>query len=189
MKLGEGKFSPQTVIWPWLLFLGGLIGCAQSFSPIILATAEKRLTFEVVVQNPKAYINSVVLWGGVIRKTVYEKQGIHLIVTQAPLDSKGYPEDRTSGGEFIAQSPRYLDPQTYREGMKVTLVGVLSGVEEKESGPAEYPVPVVKVMEIRAWAKGIWGIFPLTRRGWEVDELVPAPSPFVNPPEKTAPYP
>jgi outer membrane lipoprotein len=189
MKHGESKFDLESVMWAWLLFLGVLAGCAQSFSPTVLATAEKQLTFEVVTQNPKAYIGSVVLWGGVIRKTVYENESTRLFVTQAPLNSKGYPEDRTSEGEFIAQSPRYLDPQTYREGMKVSLVGVLSGVEEKESGPEEYPVPIVKVMEIRAWAKGMWGIFPLTRQGWEVNQLAPAPSPFGIPPEKNVHYP
>jgi outer membrane lipoprotein len=189
MKHRENKLELEKGIWPWILCLGILAGCAQSLSPTVMATAEKRLTYEVVIQNPKAYLGSVILWGGVIRKTVYESEGTRLLVTHAPLDSKGYPEDRTSEGEFIVQSPRYLDPQTYREGVKISLVGVLSEVEVKKSGPEEYPVPVIKVMEMRAWSKGIWGVFPLTRQGWEVNQLPPAPSPFGIPPEKNSQYP
>ena len=175
---------------PWIFLVAGLFGCVQSFSPIVLDTVEKDRTFSVVIQSPKAFIGSIVLWGGVIEKVLQGPEGTKLVVLQTPLNQRGYPQTDTSEGEFIAHTPRSLDPGIFQSGTKITLAGEIDGVEEKDFGPEEYPRPLVRVIEIHAWTEIIWGIFPISRKGWEVDELGPGPSPVEIPQgNQTNPYP
>lgn len=166
--------------WPMVLLLIGSCACTQSFSPIVLETVEKQLTFEVVIQNPKAYVGSVVLWGGVIRTVMLNPEGTQLIVTQTSLDSKGYPQTQATEGEFIAHTPRHLDLEIFHRDMKVTIAGEITGVEERQEGPMEYPRPVIEVIEIRPWEEKMWGIFPISR-GWKIDQYGPLPSPLGPP--------
>lgn len=175
---------------PWIFLVAGLFGCVQSFSPIVSNTVDKDRTFSVVIQNPKAYIGSIVLWGGVIDKVLHGSEETKLIMIQAPLNSKGYPQTSDTEGEFVAHTPRSLDPAIFQRGTKITLAGEIDGVEEKEFGPEEYPRPLVRVIEIHAWTERIWGVFPVTRKGWEIDELGPGPSPVEVPQaDQTNPYP
>jgi len=190
------RSTTKTTIGRWMgsrssIFLfTGLFGCVQSFSPIVMDTVEKDRTFSVVIQSPQAFIGSIVLWGGVIEKVLPGPEGTKLIVIQTPLNKRGYPQTNTSEGEFIAHTPRSLDPEIFQSGTKITLAGEIDGVEEKEFGPEEYPLPLVRVIEIHAWTEIKWGIFPISRKGWEVDELGPGPSPVEIPQgDQTNPYP
>jgi outer membrane lipoprotein len=183
MKVGESVSGKGPVWWAWVLFFAVLSGCVHSFSPILSDTAEKHLTFEVVIQNPQAYVGSVVLWGGVIRTVMIGPEGTQLIVTQAPLDSKLYPLASATEGDFIVHTLRQLDLTIFSRDTKVTVVGEIDGVNEGEQGPMEYPRPLVRMIEIHAWTEKLWGIFPLTK-GWEVDELGPWASPYNRPPER-----
>ena len=180
MRAVEGVYGKEAVLWAWILFSAVLSGCVHSFSPIVLDTVEKHLTYEVVIQNPKAHIGSVVLWGGVIRTVMIGPEGTQIIVTQTPLDSKGYPGAGATEGDFIAHTSRQLDLKIFQRDTKVTVAGEIDGVNEGEQGPMEYPRPVVRAIEIHAWTGRLWGIFPLTK-GWQVDELGPSPSPFSRP--------
>ena len=180
MKAVEGVYGKEAVLWALILFFAALSGCVYPFSPNVLDTVEKHLTFEVVIENPKAYIGSVVLWGGVIRMVMIGPEGTQLIVTQIPLDSKGYPEAGATQGDFIAHTSRQLDLKIFHKDTKVAVAGEIDGVNEGQQGPMGYPRPVVRVIEIHARTERLWGIFPLSK-GWEVDELGPWPSPFSRP--------
>ena len=159
----------------WIFFLAGLSGCAHPISKGVMATVDKDRTFSAVMQDPEANVGSTVLWGGVIDKVSHETGETKLIVSQAPLNSKGYPQTDASDREFVAHTPRSLDPQIYHDGMKVTLVGEIDGVEEKEIGPEEDPRPMVRVIEIHAWTERTWGwgSFPIAR-GWEFNQYGPS---------------
>ena len=174
----------------WIFLLAGLFGCIRSFSPAVLDTVDKDRTFSVVIQSPKAFIGSIVLWGGVIEKILQDSEGTKVIMIQTPLNKRGYPQTSASEGEFIAHTPRSLDPEIFQSGTKVTLAGEIDGVEENESGPEEISLPLVRVIEIHAWTGMIWGVFPISRKGWEIDELGPGPSPVEIPQSvQTNPYP
>jgi starvation-inducible outer membrane lipoprotein len=167
----------------WIFFLAGLSGCIHPVSKNVMETVNQDLAFSMVIQNPKAYMSSIVLWGGVIENAGHGPEGTKLIVIQTPLDAHGYPQTNTSEGEFIAHTPKSLDLQVFQSGTKVTIAGEIDGVDEKEHGPMEYPRPLVRVIEIHAWIERLLGIFQLTK-GWKIDQSGPFPSPFEEPPEK-----
>ncbi len=162
-------------LWLWIFFLAGLSGCMHPISRGVMATVDKDRTFSAVTQDPEANIGSTVLWGGIIGKVLHEPGETKLIVSQAPLNSKGYPQTEATDREFVAHTPQSLDPQIFRIGMKVTIAGEIDGVEEKELGPEEDPCPVVRVIEIHAWAerRWKWGSFPIAR-GWEFNQYGPS---------------
>ena len=141
----------------------------------VLATVDKDRTFSAVIQDPEANVGSTVLWGGVIEEVFHEPGETKLIVSQAPLNSKGYPQTEATDREFVAHISQSLDPQIFRKGMKVTIAGKIDGVEEEEIGPEEDPRPMVRVIEIHAWAESRWrwGSFRISR-GWELNLNTPS---------------
>ena len=159
------------LLWLWIFLLAGLSGCVHPISKNVMATVDKGQTFSVVIQDPEAYIGSIVLWGGVIEKVLPGPGETRLIVSQTPLSSKGYPQTDATYGEFVAHTPRFLDPEIFRSEMKITIAGEIDGVEEKELGPEEVPRPLVRVIEIHAWPERRWslGSFPIFR-GWEFNQ-------------------
>jgi len=176
-----GRASPRTRVssWGWIFMLVGMLGCGPLLSKESLKAVDRELTFSEVIEDPDSYVGSTVLWGGTIGENIPEPEGTKVVVTQAPLDRRGFPQIETTFGEFIAHTPLYLDPGTYRSGRKITIAGEIEGVEETQSGPMEYPRPVLKVLDMYLWDEKLWGVFPLTR-GWKVDQEGPVPSPFTD---------
>ncbi len=174
---------------PGIFLLLMLLGCAHPISQATRDLVKSDLTFLTVMENPRRYIGSVVLWGGSVEKTLAGTETT-LLINQMPLDSRGYPNDETTQGEFIAHTPQSLNLEVYQKGIKVTMAGEIDGVEEENLGPMKYPRPRIRIMEIHPWGERVWGIFPLNRRGWEVDNTGPFPSPFQVPSgERSFPYP
>jgi starvation-inducible outer membrane lipoprotein len=153
-------------LWLWIFFLAGLSGCMYPISKGVMATVDKDQTFSAVMQDPGAYINSTVLWGGVIEKALDGPEGTELIVRQSLLDSKGYPQTDSSEGDFIVHTFQHLSPEVFLKGTKVTVAGKIDEGAGKKLDPAGDPLPVVRVIEIHAWTERRWGSFPLFR-GWE----------------------
>ncbi len=172
------------------LFCLAVVGCAHPVSRSTRDLVNTELTYSMVMQNPKTYIGSIVLWGGAVEKVLMGAETT-LLINQMPLNGQDHPKTEETEGEFIAHTPQPLDLEVYRKGTKVTLAGEIDGVEEKDLGPMEYARPRVRIMEIHPWEERLWGIFPLSRkRGWEVDEGGPLPSPFELPGgERTYPSP
>ena len=164
-------------LWLWIFFLVGLSGCMHPISKSIMATLDQDRTFSAVMRDPGASIGSTVLWGGVIEDVLHEPEETKLIVSQAPLNWKGYPQTDEIRGEFVAYTYRSLDPQTFYSGIKVTIAGEIDGVEEKEVGSEEVPCPVVRVIQIHAWPERNWGwgwgSFSIAR-GWEFNQYGPS---------------
>jgi starvation-inducible outer membrane lipoprotein len=130
-----------------------------------MAKVNQDRTFAAVMEDPGANVGSTVLWGGVVERVLHSPRGTKLIVSQARLNSKGYPETETTDGEFAAHTSRILDPQTFYKGMKVSIAGEIEGVEEKEFVSDPGPRPVIRIIEIHAWKERSWGSFAISR-GW-----------------------
>ena len=162
----EAALSRWASICLGIFFLVVLSGCMYPISKGVMATIDKDQTFSAVMQDPGAYKNSTVLWGGVIEKALDGPEGTELIVRQSPLDSKGYPQTDSSEGDFIAHAIQHLSPEVFLKGTKVTVAGKIDEGAGKKLGPAEDPLPVVRVIEIHAWTERRWGSFPISR-GWE----------------------
>jgi starvation-inducible outer membrane lipoprotein len=162
-------------LWLGIFFLAGLSGCMHPISKSIRATVDQDRTFSAVIQDPEASIGSTVLWGGVIEDVLHEPEETKLIVSQAPLNWKGYPQTDATGGEFVVHTHRSLDPRTFHSGVKVTIAGEIDGVEEKELESEEVPCPVVRVIQIHAWTERSWGWGSFSiGRGWEFNQYGPS---------------
>jgi len=155
--------------------------CAHPISALVRAEADPTLTLSKVVKNPKTYLGSIVIWGGIVSTVSREPEGTRLLVIQAPLDSRGYPQTRVAEGEFIARTPESLDPQVYRRGLAITLAGEIESVEEKDLGFMEYPRPVLRIVQVHPWEGKH---FPLTHGNWKGELYPPTPpseDPFLEP--------
>jgi outer membrane lipoprotein len=158
----------------WCLAVGA---CAHPISFPVRAEADPNLTLSKVVENPKAYQGSIVIWGGVISKASRDPQGTKLLLIQTPLDSSGRPQTQETRGEFIARTSESLDPLVYRRGLAITLAGEIEGLEEKNLGFMEYPRPVLRIIELHPWEKKH---LPLSHGNWEGGFNFPS-SPFEEP--------
>ena len=163
-----------------LFLLAGVCACGPLLSRESLKGVNRELSSSDVIEDPDSFAGETALWGGVIRETIPEPAGTKVIIDQAPLDGRGYPDIQTTLGEFIADTPLTLDPQRYRAGRKITVAGKIDGVEEKRTGITQYPRPVLRALDIYLWDEKLWGIFPISR-GWKLDQSGPVPSPFENP--------
>jgi len=127
--------------------------CAHPISFPVRAEADASLTFSKVVENPKAYLGSIVIWGGVISKASQDPEGTKLLLIQNPLDSHGRPQTQETQGEFIARTSESLDPLVYRRGLAITLAGEIEGLEEENLGFMEYSRPVLRIIELHPWER------------------------------------
>jgi outer membrane lipoprotein len=139
----------------FVVFLLLLIsGCAHPISSDIRQNVSKDLTFPVVLENPSAYIGSMVIWGGEISETSDAEDGTLITLVESPLDVRGRPlADAKSRGMFLAKSSKHLDPEVYRKGKAVTLAGDIIGTEtvQVHSGEMPYVYPVLQIRELHLW--------------------------------------
>jgi outer membrane lipoprotein len=143
----------------------------------VRAEADSSLTLSRVVENPKTYLGSIVIWGGIVSTVSRGPEGTRLLVIQTPLDSHGYPQTQVTEGEFIARTSESLDPRVYRRGQAITLAGEIEGVDEKQLGFMEFPRPVLRIVQIHPW-EGKHS--PLTHGNWKGGFYFPS-SPFDGP--------
>ena len=158
----------------WVMAAGA---CAHPISSLVRAEANPTLTLPKVVENPKGYLGSIVIWGGVISNAWQGPEGTRLLVIQAPLDSHGRPQTQETQGEFIAWTSESLDPRVYRRGLTITLAGEIDGVEEKKPDPTDYPRPVLRIIQLHPWEKKH---LPLSHGNWGGGFSFPS-SPFEEP--------
>ncbi len=142
-------------------------GCGYPISKGLREEARKDVTFPMVLQNPAAYIGSITIWGGNIIETVTNPSGSEIIVLETPLDYMEMPESRKySQGRFIAKATKFLDPEVYKKGKKITVAGEIVGKETRPLGKAEYAYPVLMVKQIHLWRKEPVYVYPPGYYGW-----------------------
>jgi outer membrane lipoprotein len=106
----------------------------------------------VVHQDPEAYRGEVVIWGGVIIETVNQPEGTLVTLLETPLDSMGFPNDAEySRGRFMVRTAKYLDPEVYRKGVKLTLVASVAGKEVRTLGETQYQYAILWPRELHIW--------------------------------------
>jgi len=151
IEMAHRRF-PRFLLFSLFLFL--LSSCAYPISKELRQEARKDLTFSMVLQNPTAYVGSIVLWGGRIIEILNHSDGSEIIVLETPLDYEEMPEAaKYSHGRFIAKTSKFLDPEIYKKGKKITLAGEIIGKETKPLGKGQYTYPVVMIKELHLWKK------------------------------------
>jgi len=140
----------------WFLLLSLFIllsGCAHVISRDLMEKADPSLTFTEVLQNPNAYKDKTVLWGGEIIETVNQKDGTTLIeVFQRPLGWMEEPKvSLPSEGRFLILAKKHLDPNIFRAGLEITVAGEIQGENIRPLGEMGYRYPVLSGEQIHLW--------------------------------------
>ena len=140
------------------LLLGG---CVSAFPEEALRAVNRALSLEELRRDPAAYVNQRVLLGGEILATRPRVGETEIEVLSRRLRGDDTPErsDR-SDGRFLVKTPEFLDPAVYAEGRRVTVVGRVTGGEERTIGELPYRYPVIAADRIRLWPRDYAETFP-----------------------------
>ncbi len=131
-------------------------GCFAGVKPITEDLKQRitpNLTFHEVIRDPAVSVGKTVLWGGVILHTTVYKGRTVLEVIQKPLGRRDRPleTDQSAGRFLVEQSNQFLDPEIYKEGREVTVVGEIFKEEKRPLGEMEYRYPYVIATFIHLW--------------------------------------
>jgi outer membrane lipoprotein len=157
--LGPARTGPRypartTAIAALLVAVGGwLTGCAV-MSAQTMAAAEPALPFAVLVDKAEDYKGRVVILGGYVLEVRNRGRQTVLVVLQAPLGSGQEPvsADR-SEGRFMVHHDRFLDPEVFTKGRKLTVGGVVRGVTTEAIGDDAYDYLTLDSREIFLWQR------------------------------------
>ncbi len=132
-----------------------LSGCGPTFVP--KATRDQinpNLSLTQVVKDPDAYDGQIVLWGGIIVKTINKKKGSLIEIVQLPLDDSGRPKDvDQTQGRFIVAIQEFMDPAIYAQGRDISVAGEVTGVEDLPIGELKYTYALLRAKTIKLWPK------------------------------------
>ncbi len=162
---GLGQKRPPCCHFSKFLFFGLFLflisACTYPISHELREEAQKDLTFSTALQNPTAYTGAIVIWGGKIISSLNRQDGTEITVLEMPLDSMERPEaEAQSQGRFIAKISKFLDPEIYSAGKKITVAGEIIGKETKPLGEVTYTYPVIAVKQIYLWRDWVYGVPP-----------------------------
>ncbi|NOY53104.1 MAG: hypothetical protein GXP58_05720 [Deltaproteobacteria bacterium] len=140
-------------LFPFFALIIYAAGCAAPVVPPELrGRVNRSVSFSQLVQNPEYYRGTLVVLGGVILSAVNRPQGTEITILQKPLDRGDEPREvDESYGRFIALYKGYLETKVYSKDRRVTVLGVVSGKEERALGEIRYGYPVITVTKIRLW--------------------------------------
>lgn len=109
--------------------------------------------------------NERVRWGGEIIKVEPKADKTCFEILSRPLWRDARPNRRAdSTGRFIACSPGFYDPELYRKGRDLTVVGQIDGSEQHKVGEYNYTYAHVAADHVHLWPirdnrdqQGPWG--------------------------------
>jgi outer membrane lipoprotein len=130
-----------------------ICGCASSIVPPALQSqVVPELDLATVKKDGAVHTGQVVLWGGLVVKTVNKKRGTLIEVLQLPLDHQERPKQvHDSQGRFIVSMNGFLDPEIYKNGKEITVVGRVAGVKTLPLGEIQYTYVLLRGEEVYLW--------------------------------------
>lgn len=112
--------------WLRLGFLLVLAGCGPAISSGLRQEAGPPVSFAELKAHPEKYQGQVKVLGGQVIQVQPLGAGSLLFVDQRDLDSHLYPSGTASGGIFLVESDKWLNPNTYLPRSTVTVAGVVA---------------------------------------------------------------
>ncbi len=141
-----------------LLTIVGLAGCGSVFPDALLRGVDRSLTLGVLRGDPDRYRQARVVLAGEIISTRPTTGPTEIEVLARPLGESDAPR-RTdqSEGRFLVVAPDFLDPAVYASGRRVSVVGTVTGTEDRSLGERSYPYVVIRPDQIYLWARDFAG--------------------------------
>jgi len=132
------------------LFLGGW--GAPSISEEANWRVDWWVHYDEVRKDPQAYLGKTLLLGGSIASISAGREGTMMEVVCFPLGSHDRPEQKAvSCGHFWAKTTRTLDPDRFRPGRWITLIGTVLGPRPRAGKPPEQGAPLFQIVRLRLW--------------------------------------
>ena len=134
---------------PLILLL--ILGCAP-VAPQRTGPPVEPLPFADLLRSPELHAGKRVRVGGVIVKTEIRQDVTVIEIYQTRMDQQGRPVDiDRSEGRFLGYYAGLLESEIYRQGRRITVVGVVRGGEIRRLGDRDYDYPVLDLREIDLW--------------------------------------
>lgn len=131
-----------------------LAGCATNIPQAVQQELEQAPTVSQVQMTADQHMGRDVRWGGEIIFLANGSASTDIAVLATTLGSKGKPDtDGVLDARFIARIPGFLDPVEYAEGLRITVTGVVTGVDTRMVGEYAYSYPLVEVQAYHLWPK------------------------------------
>ncbi|MEE9337405.1 MAG: Slp family lipoprotein [Methylococcaceae bacterium] len=138
----------------WLLFSIALIflnGCSD------LPKAMKNGSYtdaglNTVKADFASYMEMPFLWGGKIINVTNKEDLSQVQLLFYPLNGFDKPQITVeTEGRFMMSATKFLDPAVYKEGVEVTVLGVLTGKIKQQVGEKTLTLPVLSIKHIHLW--------------------------------------
>jgi len=110
----------------FLLLLALCVGCASTPASSISLAVVDDVSLTQARDDADAYLGSTVRWGGVVTEVENKADKTWIILVGRALKDNEEPiTDGQSEGRFIASFSGFIDPQVYKAGRPLTVVGTI----------------------------------------------------------------
>lgn len=138
-----------------LAFVALMLGGCSTI-PETISTPVDGPTVNEARADPRANAGRRVRWGGTVSEVSNLAQRTVITVVSRPLTGSGEPlADRAAQGRFLAEVGRFLDPEEYKSGLRITVVGRFTGIRQDRIGEYLYDYPVVQVQHLYTWREPV----------------------------------
>ncbi len=101
--------------------------------------------------SPAKLQGTKVFWGGTIINVKNFKDYTQIEVLKRPLSGAEPNDQKKAQGRFMAKISGFIDPIEYKTPSRVTITGILSGVQKGKVGSYPYTYPLIKAEKIQFW--------------------------------------
>lgn len=129
-----------------------LAGCASRYPEPIRTDVTDLTSFTSALRQADALQGQTARWGGVIASVENTEDATRIEVVNFSLNGFGRPQvDNDSEGRFVVYLNRFVDPEIYKEGRRITALGTIRGSEEGKIGEFRYVYPVLDASGVELW--------------------------------------
>lgn len=135
-----------------LIFIALQISCT-TVPKFDTKNVESSLTPQQVVNDTVATRGKTILWGGTILDIKNLKNETQIEILAYPLNTYHRPlTDKKPLGRFIILHTGYLEPTSYAQGEKLSVVGKVSGSRSGKVGDTQYSYALIKAQQLHLWS-------------------------------------
>ncbi len=137
-----------------LLIMSLLTGCSAGLSNQAKSRVTTTIGFDELLSDPDQYRGETLVLGGEVIHTRPNEKQSEIMVLHRPLDLETRPlSGKASAGRFLIRSDQFFDPEIYKKGAHLTLVGRVAGAEVRPIGQFAYTYPLLEPIEIKVWPR------------------------------------
>jgi outer membrane lipoprotein len=141
----------QKMIGPTVALMVLLCGCSV-ISSDIRSEAAPPVPYGTLLKTIDSHTGQTVILGGYILETVNLSDKTIVTVLHTPLGMGQEPGYRDkSEGRFSVSYEGFLDPEIYRGDRKVTVAGIVLGLDDNQIGEVSVPYVRLKNRQTHLW--------------------------------------